>query len=116
MKARSILFAALISMAVTAVGSAQEAAPSQPAAEKRFQLEGKVVSIRPVSHQAVVDHKSIPGFMAAMAMPYVVKDSVELSRLKAGDQIKADVVVSGGKTWLEKIVVVKDSAAAARPR
>ena len=31
-----------------------------------------------------------------MAMPYVFKDTVELKKLKAGDHITAEIVVSGG--------------------
>ena len=108
MKAKSLLLAAVISMGAAVSAGAQSV-------EKRFHLDGKVVSIRPASKTAVIDAKAIPGFMSAMAMPYAFKDSVELSKLKAGDHITADVVVAGGRTWVEKIVMVKDSTAAKKP-
>jgi hypothetical protein len=48
-----------------------------------------------------------PGFMAAMRMTYVVKDQAALSKLKPGDEIKADLFVDRKNydTWLEDIQV-----------
>ena len=113
MKAKPLFLAALLSAAASLTAAAQAPKEGQPqATEKRFHLDGKIVSIRPAAGQAVIDAKAIPGFMSAMAMPYVFKDTVELKKLKAGDHITGEVVISGGKTWVEKTVVVKDSAAA----
>ena len=51
---------------------------------------------------------TIPGFMSAMAMPYPIPDQKALAGLSAGDEITADVVVTGdGKYHLENIVVTK---------
>jgi protein SCO1/2 len=52
-----------------------------------------------------VDGDAIPGFMAAMTMPYQVKDSSVLEKLSVGDQIKADIVVGNDEAHLENIVV-----------
>ena len=107
MNLKSLIIAAIVSFGAAASAHAQST-------EKRFHLDGKIVSIRPASKTAVIDAKAIPGFMSAMAMPYAFKDSVELSKLKPGDHITADVVVAGGRTWVEKVVMVKDSAAAGK--
>jgi protein SCO1/2 len=57
----------------------------------------------------MIDGDDIPGFMAAMTMPYPVKDSSLLDKLKPGDQITADVVVHGDDSWLENVVVTGHS-------
>jgi protein SCO1/2 len=78
--------------------------------EKRYHLEGQVVSTDNQSKMVNVDSQAIPGFMDAMTMPYVVKPERELDHLSPGDHITGDVVVRGGSVWLEKIVVTSHSA------
>jgi Cu/Ag efflux protein CusF len=90
-------------------------AQQQAAGPKRYQLEGRVVSLDPANNQVVVDHKDIPGFMMGMTMPYPVKDPNELKPLAPQDQIKADVVVNGNDVYLENIVVTKKADEAKPP-
>lgn len=79
---------------------------------KRFQLKGKVVKVDISQSMIEVDHEAIPGFMAAMSMPYRVKDPHLLKDLAPGDEITAEVVVSGGGVWLENIFILKKGAGA----
>jgi protein SCO1/2 len=74
---------------------------------KRYALTGRVVSIDKPSQSITVDGDEIPGFMAAMTMPYQVKDASTLEKLSPGDQIKAEIVVGNDEAYLENIVVVK---------
>jgi protein SCO1/2 len=76
---------------------------------RRYHLQGTVVQVDKAQNHLVVDSKEIPGFMAAMAMPYPVVDPKELDQLSPGDQITADVVVMPNEIHLENIVVVKKS-------
>ena len=78
--------------------------------EKRYHLEGQVVSTDKQSKMVNVDSQPIPGFMDAMTMAYAVKPESEFDRLAPGDHITGDVVVGGGSIWLEKIVVTSHSA------
>ena len=87
-----------------------ESQPTAQSAEKRYHLEGTVVSIDRQQKRIVVDGKDIPGFMAAMTMPYPVADDQTLGRVKAGDQITADVVEAGKDFHLDNVVVVKSGA------
>ena len=89
-----------------AVSSAQPTTDSA----KRYHLEGKVVSIDRQQKRVTVDGKDIPGFMAAMTMPYPVADDQTLDRVKPGDQITADVVAAGSDYHLDNVVVVKAGA------
>ena len=74
---------------------------------KRYQLQGIVVSLDRVKAEIVVNHQEIPGYMAAMTMPYAVRDDRALASLSPGDEITADVVVEQSNVWLEKVAVVK---------
>jgi len=70
---------------------------------KRYQLTGRVVSIDKPARSINVDGDEIPGFMAAMTMPYQVKDAAVLEKLSPGDQIKAEIVVGNEGAYLENI-------------
>jgi protein SCO1 len=74
---------------------------------RHYPLTGQVISKDPATHTLVVDHDDIPGFMAAMTMPYPVAEGTDLSAVEAGDKIRARVVVeSNQKYWLDQITVV----------
>jgi protein SCO1 len=87
-----------------AVGSEQ---PTADSGVKRYHLEGAVVSIDRQQKRVIVDGKDIPGFMAAMTMPYPVADDQTLDRVKPGDQITADVVAASNEIHLDNVVVTK---------
>ena len=90
-------------------GSQQTQSPSQSSSSsqgKRYHLAGTVVSIDKEQRHLIVNAGDIPGFMAAMTMPYPVADPETLNRVGVGDQITADVVVGDGEAKLENVVVV----------
>lgn len=85
-------------------------------ASKRYHLSGNVVLKDQAQSTVTVDAKEIPGFMAAMAMPYPVKSPEMLDGISAGDNITADVIVQGDRYWLEDITVrSRSNSPAARP-
>jgi len=87
----------------------QATSSSTPA---RYPLKGKIVSIDKPAKLVTVDHEAIPGLMAAMTMPYVVKDERLLDTLSPGDEVTAKVV-TGSPYWLDDVAVTKHSAAPA---
>ncbi|MFQ5931995.1 MAG: copper-binding protein, partial [Nitrospiraceae bacterium] len=58
-----------------------------------FRGEGTVISADLRKGQIIVDHKEIPGFMAAMIMGYPVKPSKLLRGLTPGQQIRFTIDV-----------------------
>jgi hypothetical protein len=50
--------------------------------DRHYDFKGRVVSKVSETHTLVVDHENIPGFMAAMTMPYPVAANVDLSGSK----------------------------------
>ncbi|MBI2816931.1 MAG: copper-binding protein [Acidobacteria bacterium] len=114
--AKYLFGVAVACISLAACSPQKQAETSAPPAEsqqqeetKRYELNGKVVSIDSSGKQVTVDHEAIPGFMEAMAMPYTVKDLGSLANLKTGDQITAQVVVSKDGVVLDDIkVLTKD--------
>jgi Cu/Ag efflux protein CusF len=87
------------------------------ASAKRYHLHGKVTSIDTKGSALVVDSDAIPGFMAAMTMPYTVHDQADLTRVGPGDEITADVVMpQDSGSYIENVTVTKASASAAAPQ
>jgi protein SCO1/2 len=64
------------------------ASPSAPTSQHTVVGEGKVIAVVPGSHQIVVDHKAIKGFMDAMTMGYRIEPPTLLEGVKAGESIR----------------------------
>jgi len=88
----------------------QAAAKADDKGAKRYVLTGRVVSIEKPTQSMSVDGDAIPGFMAAMTMPYQVKDASVLGKLSPGDQIKAEIVVGNEGAYLENIAVTQKTS------
>jgi protein SCO1 len=78
---------------------------------KNYQLTGLVVGKNNLTHEIIVKHEDIPGFMPAMTMPYTVKDTTSFSSVQPGDRIAATLVVAGGggNFWLENLKIEDSS-------
>jgi Cu/Ag efflux protein CusF len=77
------------------------------AAGQALSSRRKIVSIDQQQASVMVDGQEIVGFMAAMTMPYSVRDPKLLAPLGPGDEITADIVVTDDGAYLENIVVTK---------
>jgi protein SCO1/2 len=78
---------------------------------KRYNLRGQVVAKDAAANEITVQHDEIPGFMAAMTMPYKVKDPATVQEVEPGDKIAAEVVVAndGSDYWLEDVRITEES-------
>jgi Cu/Ag efflux protein CusF len=74
-----------------------------PQPTKEYQMQGEVVSVDPAAQTATVKSGKIEGWMEAMTMEYPVKDKAEFSKLKAGEKIKAKILVQGTDYWISSI-------------
>jgi protein SCO1 len=91
----------------TKTADAKVGAQAKDTGVKRYALTGRIASVDKPAQSITVDGDAIPGFMAAMTMPYQVKDAGALEKLSPGDQIKAEIVVGNDEAYLENVVVVK---------
>jgi protein SCO1/2 len=78
-------------------------------ADRRYPLQGQVLSVAPDHLEASIKHEEIPGLMAAMTMPYKVRDATELEGLKPGDLINATLVIVSNDAYLTDVTRVGDA-------
>jgi len=87
------------------LGAACREPPATPA--RRFDLSGKVVAVDREERRVTVAHQEIPGYMAAMTMPFAVRDEWALSVLAPGQRVHATLVVEASRSWLESISITE---------
>ena len=80
--------------------------------EKRFDLKGKVVAVEPQKHLVTVSHEDIKGYMPAMTMPFTVPSESDLQIIAPDDEITATLVIDGKHSWLEDLIITRQSATA----
>ena len=85
------------------------------ATEKHYDLKGKVVNVERDKHLVTVAHEDIKDYMPGMTMPFTVADEGDFEILAPGDQITATLVVDGAKSWLEDLVIIKESSDTTSP-
>jgi len=82
-------------VATAAAALAAGCGQARPASEtKQYQLTGQILDVRPEKLEVLVRHDEIAGFMAAMTMPYKVRDAALLKDREPGDLFTATLVVS----------------------
>lgn len=75
---------------------------------KRYELNGKIISVNAQKREATIQHDEIKGYMPAMTMafPFGKNDVWALRELKAGDKIGADLVIESDQSYfLEKVSI-----------
>jgi protein SCO1/2 len=77
--------------------------------DREYPLQGQILSIEPDRMQANIKHEEIKGFMAAMTMPYKVRDAKELADLKPGDLINSTLVVVSNDAYLKNVKKVGEA-------
>ena len=68
-----------------------------------YLVKGVFLDSRDDGHTAVIAHESIPGYMDAMTMPFMVKNPAELKGLQAGDRIAFRLSVKERDAWINEI-------------
>ena len=104
---RALLLAALtlLGLAAACRKPAAEKPAATPGLEKPYPLKGVVVSVDRAGGKVTLKHEAVPGYMAAMTMPFAVGETKILDDLKPGDTIEAKLLVSDRSSHLEGIVV-----------
>jgi len=79
---------------------------------KRYDFKGKVIVVEPEKHLVTVSHEDIKDYMPGMTMPFAVKNEADLQILAPNDEITATLVVDGKHSWLEDLIITRQSATA----
>ncbi|MBI4263376.1 MAG: SCO family protein [Acidobacteria bacterium] len=70
---------------------------------RQYEVKGQILRIDPERREVLVSHEDIPGFMAAMTMPYRVRDAALLEGKEPGDLFTATLVVEEVDAYLSTL-------------
>jgi protein SCO1/2 len=99
--------------APAARSAATNATPSAATNAQSYLVRGVVKKVDPEANRISIQHDEIPDYMAAMTMPFKVKDKAELEGLAPEDTIWFRLWVTEDESWIDRIK--KDSTAAPAP-
>jgi protein SCO1 len=71
-----------------------------------FMAKGTVMELKPDGRMVVIRHEAISNYMAAMTMPFKVKDPKELAGLQSGDGISFRLQVNDTESWVDHIAKI----------
>lgn len=97
----------LLPIAVVLLGLAASHCGPKTENEKRYPLTGKVIGVNKTEHTATINHEAIPGYMDAMTMEFAVKNAADLERMKPGDRVTGDLVVTDSSSWIEVTAITE---------
>ena len=104
---RKLMIITLALLLPLAACSREETAPASTTAaageEKTYDMEGTIIGRDPATNQLTVDHKEIPGYMAAMTMPYEVRGQNVADLPVDGTQVTATVHTTEEAYWLTDV-------------
>lgn len=106
MKKLSLLLLAIsIVVSLAACQSREAEVPAEDVAveEQTYDLRGRIISRDPANNQLTVDHEEIPGYMAAMTMPYEVRGQNVAELPADGTIITATVHATDEAYWLTDV-------------
>jgi protein SCO1/2 len=104
----SALSFGLLTLILSGAKSAGSFPPSGGGATnvRMFPAKGVVKELNPDNKTVVISHEAISNYMAAMTMPFKVKDPKELAGLHRGDEISFRLQVTETESWVEHIAKI----------
>lgn len=97
------LFAIAAASLVMAMSLQRTGRGHKAADEQHFHVRGEIRGIDSETGQIRIKHEEIPNYMAAMTMPFDVRDKALLRNIKTGDQVGFELVVSKEDSWIASI-------------
>jgi protein SCO1 len=73
---------------------------------RTFDARGVVREIKPDRTGLVIRHEAIPGYMAAMTMPFEVREPRELDGVNVGNRVAFRLQVTETDGWIDRVVVL----------
>ncbi|MBC8003111.1 MAG: SCO family protein [Opitutaceae bacterium] len=68
-----------------------------------FTVKGVIRTVKSGENTVVIRHEEIPNYMAAMTMPFKVRDARDLAGLKEGDAVSFRLNVTEDEGWIDQI-------------
>jgi protein SCO1 len=83
---------------------------SPAAATQRYQVRGEIRGMEGATVR--IKHEEIPGYMAAMTMPFEIRNASMLRGLRVGDEIGFELSVTDNDSWISRIDKISAAPAA----
>ena len=90
----------LIALILFCSANLSRAESTEPNA-RTYPARGVILEINTNTAQVTIQHDAIAGYMAAMTMPFKVRDLAPLAELKRGDQATFDLHVTAEESWVD---------------
>jgi protein SCO1 len=90
--------------------SASQCGGAKPENQKRYPITGKVVALNKTEKTATINHDEITGYMQSMTMEFKVKNDSDLDKMKPGDRITGDLIVTDTSSWIEITAITEGGA------
>ncbi len=87
MKTLNVFWLTMLVLSLILTGCKGRDTP-KAAADKQYDVRGKVVAVNPAKPAVTLDHEDIPGLMKAMEMEFAVEPPKLLEDIKVGDQVQ----------------------------
>ncbi len=68
-----------------------------------YAVTGVVRELRDGGSNVMIRHETIPGYMAAMTMPFTVRDPREVASVRPGDQVTFRLLVGDDESWIDSV-------------
>ncbi len=79
------------------------------ASARQYEARGIVRGFAPDHSTVQIEHETIPGFMPAMTMPFLVRDQKEVVNVQAGDAISFRLNVTKRDSWIDRVAKIDSS-------
>ena len=86
-----------------------------PVGARTFYVKGVVREVREAGNTVRIQHEEIPDYMAAMTMPFSVKDTRELAGLAPGQTVLFRLVVTDDDSWIDEVTSLPEIATEPAP-
>lgn len=102
MPARHLLAGLVLLLNLTTTHGSRAA--GSPAGAQTFAAIGVVMELPSDRRTVVIRHEAISNYMAAMTMPFPVKEPAALSGLRAGDKVSFQLHVTDDESWVDNFI------------
>jgi len=87
--------------------SAGSPLPGEEMANPRmFMARGVIKALNPENETVVISHEAISNYMAAMTMPFKIRNADELAGLRRGDEVTFRLHVSDTESWVDHLAKI----------
>ena len=113
MRHRGVIIGAWLLCRLISFGTPEEVISPAPAAAetpRTFPGQGVVLAVQPDARTIIIRHEAISNYMAAMTMPFKVRDVETLAGWQRGDKVTFQLHVTDTESWVDHFAKIGNVA------